>query len=692
MWMAIARRTSALIRGRASIVLGLGLTMLALALCAAPAGAVIGDVAGHVYGLTPIRGVNPASLSSVRRAARSPAAATSPLPYDKAGQLTYHGGPVMHSVTTHVIYWDQSAEFTGATKSIVSKFFADVEHDSGLGTNVFGVAGQYSDGSGHSLYSSTFESEGTDSTSYPTGGCTVGPPFAHCVTDEQLRTELSAYITAHSLPRGPTQQYFVLFPHSVVTCLTGTSECSNNVFCAYHSSIEGGTAHEIIYSDIPFSLLDAEHAKECQFDGNPEVQNPNGDTAGYADVALKYTSHEYIEAATDPTGLGWWEFENGQEIGDKCNFAGFGSEPGEDPNAFLPKLGGSAGGGTLFNQSIDEGHFYLQSEWDNAANACGMRPVPVSGTGFTFSPSRKAGEAVNFEGAATDTYAGLKLTWKFGDGTEGAGFKPSHVYASGGTYEVTLTAKDELTGATGEAVTHAVLVTDQPTASFTVSPNPAIAGSPVSFNGSASSDPDGSIASYTWSFGDGTPIGAGATPTHIFAATGNYTVTLTITDSGGISNAVSEVVSVAKAQPIATLASNSSFAFGESVFNQRTGELSFAETVSNPGTLSWLATFQNGKFGVFTASNHKCKAGFVRLGGRCRPSKIVFARGSQLVAGPGAVTTLKLKPSRSALKALRNALRQKRGLPVTITLTFQSARGGSPVSHTRVVTVRLKSK
>jgi hypothetical protein len=81
----------------------------------------------------------------------------------------------------------------------------------------------------------------------------------------------------------------------------------------------------------------------------------------------------------------------------------------------------------------------------------------------------------------------------------------------------------------------------------------------------------------------------------------------------------------------------------------------------------------------------------VRLAGKCRPSTIVFARGSRAVAGAGAVT-LKLKPSASALKALKNALKQKQGLPVTITLTFQSARGGRPVSHAQVLTVRLKKK
>ena len=103
---------------------------------------------------------------------------------------------------------------------------------------------------------------------------------------------------------------------------------------------------------------------------------------------------------------------------------------------------------------------------------------------------------------------------------------------------------------------------------------------------------------------------------------------------------------------------------------------------------SWLASFQNGKFGAF-ASSSKCKANQIKLGGRCRPAKITFAKGSTLVGAPGGVNVT-LKPSASALKALKNALRQKKGLPVTIVFSFQSSLGGSPISHSQSVTVKLK--
>jgi hypothetical protein len=136
---------------------------------------------------------------------------------------------------------------------------------------------------------------------------------------------------------------------------------------------------------------------------------------------------------------------------------------------------------------------------------------------------------------------------------------------------------------------------------------------------------------------------------------------------------------------------NSNFSAPSATVDPATGAITFAASLGDRGTFSWLLTFQNGKFGVFTASNSKCKKGFVRLNGKCRPSKIVFAKGTMVVAAPGTVS-FTARPSASAMKALKNALKQKKGVPVTATFTFQSSRGGSPVSHTRSLTVKLRKK
>ena len=132
--------------------------------------------------------------------------------------------------------------------------------------------------------------------------------------------------------------------------------------------------------------------------------------------------------------------------------------------------------------------------------------------------------------------------WNFGDGTTGTGVSPSHAYATAGTRNVTLTVTDD-DGDTG-TVTKPVTVTvtppanDPPTASFTSN----CTNLSCAFNGTGSTDPDGSISSYAWDFGDGT-TGTGATPTHPYATAGTYTVTLTVTDNGGATDSDTGTVS-----------------------------------------------------------------------------------------------------------------------------------------------------
>src|SRR5207253_2086579 len=126
-------------------------------------------------------------------------------------------------VTTHVIYWDPGKEFSERTKGIIHQFLTDVAHDSGLASNVFGVAGQYTDESGNAAYVSASEADHTDVEAYPGSECSVPKegdlgPYSKCLLDEQVTAQLKSYILKHKLPRGPTQQYFILFPHKVVTC------------------------------------------------------------------------------------------------------------------------------------------------------------------------------------------------------------------------------------------------------------------------------------------------------------------------------------------------------------------------------------------------------------------------------------------------------------------------------------------
>jgi PKD repeat protein len=70
----------------------------------------------------------------------------------------------------------------------------------------------------------------------------------------------------------------------------------------------------------------------------------------------------------------------------------------------------------------------------------------------------------------------------------------------------------------------------------------------VNFSSAGSSDPDGVIASYSWSFGDSTS-GSGPTVSHTYTAAGTYTARLTVTDNSGLTGTTSVSVVVTGAPP-----------------------------------------------------------------------------------------------------------------------------------------------
>ncbi|WP_449407513.1 PKD domain-containing protein [Microbacterium maritypicum] len=134
--------------------------------------------------------------------------------------------------------------------------------------------------------------------------------------------------------------------------------------------------------------------------------------------------------------------------------------------------------------------------------------------------------------------------WDFGDGTTSTdGPTAAHTYTTGGTYQVKLTVKDDR-GAT-DSLTQAVTVRAAnvlPTAAF----DATTTHMNVAVDASASADTDGTIATYSWSFGDGA-VATGKTASHAYTTPGTYTVTLTVTDDRGGSATTSTQVTAALA-------------------------------------------------------------------------------------------------------------------------------------------------
>jgi PKD repeat protein len=87
-----------------------------------------------------------------------------------------------------------------------------------------------------------------------------------------------------------------------------------------------------------------------------------------------------------------------------------------------------------------------------------------------------------------------------------------------------------------------------PTALFTADPAGGQAPLNVSFDASASTDPDGRIAAYAWSFGDGVTA-TGTNASHQYPAAGTYDAKLTVTDDSGASVSATKRIAVSAPPP-----------------------------------------------------------------------------------------------------------------------------------------------
>jgi len=96
-----------------------------------------------------------------------------------------------------------------------------------------------------------------------------------------------------------------------------------------------------------------------------------------------------------------------------------------------------------------------------------------------------------------------------------------------------------------------------PVAKFSESAETVLTGEVIHFNASDSYDPDGSIISYLWDFGDGTEINVtDAFVDHAYADDGVYTVTLTIIDDDGLTATATSTKTVENRPPVAAFTEN----------------------------------------------------------------------------------------------------------------------------------------
>ena len=178
---------------------------------------------------------------------------------------------------------------------------------------------------------------------------------------------------------------------------------------------------------------------------------------------------------------------------------------------------------------------------------------------FTFtSGTILTSVSVNFNGTTSFDPDGtiVGYAWDYGDGSTGSGTTPSHSYSIAGIYIVKLNVTDN-SGST-QVSTQTVTITDRPpTISLTQSSTTAAPGQAVIITISAS-DPDGTIATTTVNWGDGTTdtiSGPPTTDSHTYSLpsgspSATYTITVTVHDNSGSTMSVtSDPITVQPIQP-----------------------------------------------------------------------------------------------------------------------------------------------
>lgn len=167
---------------------------------------------------------------------------------------------------------------------------------------------------------------------------------------------------------------------------------------------------------------------------------------------------------------------------------------------------------------------------------------------FVFTPSPpQAGDWIQFDASSSYDPDGTiaNYQWDFqNDGTfDATGKIVFHRYTTPGTYTVRLVVTDNQ-GATGSTL-KPVVVNQPPVAQFTYSPTIPVVGEPITFNATASYDPDGHIVHYEWDMnGDRTTDQTGPVVVWSYSVPATYPVILRVIDNLGAVGQVTQTVMV----------------------------------------------------------------------------------------------------------------------------------------------------
>jgi PKD repeat protein len=443
--------------------------------------------------------------------------------------VLYQGGQVMHVARTHLIIWSPPGfSFPADQTATLAGFLSDVAATP-VSADVFGTVSQYRDADGPAAASVPFGGVQIDDASYPASQCATTPAQPACITDDQVRSELTRLVGPGAAE--PQDVYIVLLPATVRLC-TGDIGCSTGddvQFCGYHSAIEGAGGTSLVYAVVPQPVDDI-----CELPGGPH--DPS------SDAEISVITHELLEAATDPLpGTGWVDAQ-GSEAADAC--------------AWLTGPTQVTATGAVYDASLNGGDYLLPEMWTDDGETCvqGYQPA-VSSMLSTSNSNPSEDEQVQLQATASDARApATSWSWSFRGGPASLSAQSANATIGGfgatGLYTVWATMVDAQGSLTTAIARVAVdpKVSAELTASWAAYRGTALpeTGYPVAFSAAASSSPGGPLVSYAWSYGDGAS-GKGLSASHTYQRAGTYTVAVTVVDAEGHIGVASRSLKVIKA-------------------------------------------------------------------------------------------------------------------------------------------------
>jgi PKD repeat protein len=238
---------------------------------------------------------------------------------------------------------------------------------------------------------------------------------------------------------------------------------------------------------------------------------------------------------------------------------------GIGPYSYAWDFGDGTAGSTLQNPShsyLAVGTYTAKLTVTDSLGSSGTASVPVTvtpvlsvsvqGTPATVGPAPLTVNVSSSVAGGTPPYT---YDWNFADGSQDS-HSPAdqHTWATPGQYTVVLTVTDSCTPAHTQTANLAVNAYAPVTVTATANALCGTAPLNVCFSGTAT----GGLPpySYSWNFGDNSPVVIGVAPCHIYSSAGNFSVTLSVTDSIGNESSTNIVVKVAQVQSLQAMASS----------------------------------------------------------------------------------------------------------------------------------------